>query len=625
MTVTNRPDHILRLVTALVTSLPLAIQAQTSSPVQNLGTAPAQQVSQSLGFDIDQTADWEFEAVRNVGGTWVRADCTWTSVEVQTPNNTSGGYVLPSGCAAVLKSARKWNEEVNMNALYGPPFQRVATLETASSYPKGTSHIRVGTGAHINLETLAEKCFDKESKPLCEVMTAANRQISGRFDYSGTLLTRVDVPGQAIETAAATNIPITQGEALVVNQLLYSPILLPTGAAFQNDRSTLAYVHYAEYLQSQVAAAGLSGAIGLWNEPNWSGGIWLHGQLFYDAPPARYLPTDSVNIGVLMAVAANLPAHITVPFINNFTNKTASGSAFGLNNLYRKYTTAAELKRAFQSESFHPYGNNPEDQMWNLDCIRQKAISGPSNVEKDCALPGGITSANIKDLALFNYLPISEGGLPQSITETGTATGGAANSYRFEDARTRFDLRQFLGYSALGVSPVMFYKISCSHQGYDWVNCSSHEPYKVYKAFKSLMSDIKSISQPPSTRATQCLGPRISSFHGSYPLDTAEIVGSKPNSSPQSSILFFAWQQTYVQTGNWYSMESPAPAAITVNIPENMAVVKVTDLVNLSPVKYYVNGQVMSYEVADNPIEVWLEARAKKGTDATCPGVPIRH
>jgi hypothetical protein len=574
--------------------------APTVTTIESLGTVPASQPASGLGFNIDSQQSWEFQKAQALGSTWVRLDCPWLTTEIQNADNTSGGYTLPSSCVAGLANSKSYGLNPQVNALYGPPSHHISTLNVITPAAIGSYALGVSSSVADSLATLATACFDSQSKPLCEVTLNSGAQLSSRWDYAGTLVTAVDSVSGTISLAAATTVALTASNLLTINQVLYSPILVPTGGAFLTDPSTQAYVNYARYLASQIQAAGISGEVGLYNEPNWAGGLWVHGEDLWDQPsriPAAYLPTDSVNVGVPLAVAATTPI-AGVKFMSNFTNKTGFGAVLG-SSLFEKYTTIGNLQQNIASEAFHPYGNNPEDLFWSPACLSNEAQTNGGKFVSSCALPGGTIGSNIAYALLPNFIPSFNGGIPHSITETGLGQ-------QISDVTPRFDLRQFIGYQALGISPILFYKLSNSGQGYDWVNYSTHEQTQVYSDFLPLMQDIKSIGLPPISPGSDCSTPTVTSYVGYFPLDVAMFVGTKSATDQTNSVLFFTWQRTYVTSGTWYQMASPSSVPVTVAVPAGMTVAKVTDTVTLASVPYSLNAASLTYSVADNPIEILL-------------------
>jgi hypothetical protein len=258
------------------------------------------------------------------------------------------------------------------------------------------------------------------------------------------------------------------------------------------------------------------------------------------------------------------------------------------------------LQNQFGSESFHIYANDPEDYTWNPSCV--KANATPELVRNilsgACTPVGAWGGATISAAVASQNFPNTAGGISHSVTEAGmcrSCTGAT------ETQVTRFDLRLFISIQALGVSPVMFYRMS-EDKDWEWVN-ADHKPYPVYTAFKGLMADIATIAQPSVTSCPPCLVPTVSSYTGDFPLATASFVGAKAGDNA-NSILYYTWQRSY--GANWTTVASPAAVPVSVDIPVGMMVTSVKDMVTSAAVAFAFSGKTLTYQVADNPIEVLL-------------------
>jgi hypothetical protein len=274
-------------------------------------------------------------------------------------------------------------------------------------------------------------------------------------------------------------------------------------------------------------------------------------------------------------------------------------------------TSLPALQTQYGTESFHLYGNNPEDYIWNPSCVAANAA--PSLVGNilagDCTPPGLWTGATIGAVVAANSFPNSNGGLSHSVTETGvcrTCTGVNID----ETQITRFDLRDFLSSQALGLSPVLFYRMSEDSE-WEWVDSSTRKPFPVYTAFRNLMNDMGAVAQMPVANYSACQMPKIESYSGGYPLATASFVGAK-SGYKGNSILYYTWQRTYGST--WATVRSPSLVTVKVVVPTGTAVYSVKDAVTNSHVAYSVSKNVLSYLIADDPIEVWLNPTTSSTT-----------
>ena len=181
-----------------------------------------------------------------------------------------------------------------------------------------------------------------------------------------------------------------------------------------------------------------------------------------------------------------------------------------------------------------------------------------------------------------------------------TRAGGATNTQV-----TRYDLRVFLGYQGLGVTPVVFYRMYGGSDQLDWCTSSSGPTcYPVYTAFVNLMTDISAIAASPVAPYSPCMMPRVSSFTGFYPLATAMFVGSQAGNHA-NSILYYTWQKSYHAT-NWVTLSSPSAVAVSVVVPTGLTVSYVKNTNSGSGVSYTFASGTLTYSVADDPIEVLL-------------------
>jgi hypothetical protein len=121
------------------------------------------------------------------------------------------------------------------------------------------------------------------------------------------------------------------------------------------------------------------------------------------------------------------------------------------------------------------------------------------------------------------------------------------------------------------------------------------------------MQDFKGIAMQPIASANTCGAPTVSSYVGYYPLDVATFVGAKSATDKMNSTLLFTWQQSYVSSGNWYQMSSPAAVPVTLTIPTGMTVSKAINTVTLVPIPFKLTGAALTYDVTDDPVEIFLK------------------
>ena len=597
-----------RIVFSLLLFTPVA-HAQVSTTVENLGYIAAQQAYNGLGFNIDPQVEGEFAAAQAVHSTVIRFDCSWQDVEKQTQNNTSGGYVLPRSCKEAIQYAKQYGQRPQLNALYGPPFQQIALVKPSSDVVTDAYTIPVREVSGAALAQLRESCFDALNHPLCEVLIKSGpQQISRKWDYPGTLITAVKVSTGELTIASATNVALKTTSTLQINQLLYAPILLTQGGPYLTDGSAVAYGKYAHFLATQIAAAGLQGTVGLYNEPDWLGGYWIHGQSLYDKPPVGETEPQAV-----VFTAAGEPVVSGVRYVSNFTNLSGYLSIAHGRGFAEQYLPWSRVKEQVDSEAFHPYGKTPEWHFWSDACVRAQALQQDLvNPETHCALPNTDITSNFKDQRIYMQQPFRQGGVRASITETGI-------DVELKDVTARFELRQYLGYQGLGVTPILFYKICNSNQNFDWVDCSTrpYKPYQQYTDFQMLMADLSTLSELPLTPYGPCSAAKVVAYQGTWPLDTVSMFGLHSKIEKGNSQALYLWQASSA-ANDWYKMTSPPPGMATIAIPSNVVVQKVMDMVTLQSVNFTRSGSTLRVPVADNPIEVLLPFNAAAKGTAVC-------
>jgi hypothetical protein len=577
--------------------------AQAVTAVEVYGSVPALQAYNGLGTNITPSNSWEYAAAQAAHITWGRYDCGWQGVEIQSmPANTSGGYAMPSNCAAGLTSGVTYGVHPMIDAAYGPPYSAIATGTLTSNTSIGATTLTVTVGSGSLSGAVAGQT---------EVLL--NPQWSTKASYPGALVTGIS--GTTLTMASAATHAFTAGAPVTVNLLLYPPVLIPAGhgyKAYQANASVRAYAAYAHYLATQIAAAGLTGQVSIWNEPPWSGDAWDMAPNLYDSPPANgAIEPGSPGLGIeLPLYLANFGSAVSgVPYDNGYPETSGWVGSLFFPNLIPWQQNLFTLKSLFSTESFHPYGNNPEDAFWlNNSCLRAN-LSNFNNIYVNCTPTGAVSGSAEKVAVAAGLVSTAFGGLNHSITETGTCRCNSPAPT--ETQITRFNLRQFLGFQALGVTPIMFYRLY-GDANWEWFQ-NSTTPYPVYTAFKNLMADIGTIANSPVAPYSPCMMPRVSSYGpGSFPLSSVTFVGSQAGNKA-NSLLYYTWQRSY--GSNWNSVASPSAVNVSVVVPPGLTVLFVKNLTTAGAVSYNFSSQTLTYPVTDDPVEVLL-VPASAGTPA---------
>jgi hypothetical protein len=258
------------------------------------------------------------------------------------------------------------------------------------------------------------------------------------------------------------------------------------------------------------------------------------------------------------------------------------------------------------SESFHPYGNNPEDQIWSEPCLQ-------STINNSSATPLYFSVCNLNNASSGNFLKAAQDsliqkrinpnwGLAHNVTETGFSLTAGDSLHA-----ARFVTRQFLGFQAAGVTPIEFYRLyDTSSAELTFTDPTSEAPLPPYTAIAGLMSDIAIIKNAPLTSYSASTLSSVASYSGTYVLDTVHIVGSRTGDSANSEI-FALWQQSETaNTGIWANLAQPEGGTVTVTIPTGSVVSAVVNLDSRAAVTYTTSGQNITFSVSDDPIEVMV-------------------
>lgn len=604
-----------------------SLSAQSTSVI-SFPTINASQAADGLGFQVNGDQDWQFAAIAAAGGTHVRLSCPWASVEQQSapPYNrqASPAYVLNSSCVNSYASAKKYGLHPTVIASYGAPFHQILTVTMPQGAAAGAKSIQVQFSAGAGGDTLANVKFPYDYicplAPGTSVNGANGRctgAISNRYSAPGTLITGVTLND-------ATHATLTLASALRAalpadsTQYMVDEILYPSTASQDpNDPSVVAFSNYVQFLADDMASRGLTGDIEIWNEPPWANDAWDFRPYLYD--PGTY--TGPSLAGANFGFAANImhrtfPAGVTATW--NGTSGNGLYSLLGGNMQAQTGQKLVQPSTTLTKESFHPYGGGygiPEYMLMDPNCLEAAAKSSDiwgKNIfgnGRDCYLPGVPKEANLMqavELDDIAKLVSPSYGIGHSVTETNNV-GPVAG---MQTLQLRSNMRQFLSYQAMGITPIEFFEVwngvNGSDPSYSFVDFdgTTFVPRIGHTALAGLMSNIRSIASAPATTYSASTLPSVSSYSGTYPLMSFNMVGSRSGVSANSA-AFYVWQLSSCGSGRgcWFNITT-APGKATVQIPAAMKVTSVRDTVTLTNVAYTTNGQQISFPVSDNPIEI---------------------
>lgn len=580
-------------------ALPVAYAQVTT--VVNLGSAPASQLANGLGFNLTSGSLQEVQSAAAAGATHGRVQCGWSGVENQTapPSNTHGTpqYTLNTNCATDLTNYATYGLHPTFLAAYGPPFHNILNVVIPAGASTGATSLTLQFSSGVGGDTMANLAayFDN-------ITNISNQIISTNGSYAGTLITGVTPVDSThatvtLASAVTTALPANTTTHYLINEVLYVPAL----TSGITDTSVIAYANYAQFLASKIHAAGLTGEVELWNEPPWAGDPWDNRGDFYDTWPGNQTPGPQGAGFPNFGFAAVLQG-ITPP--SGVTYNWGGTDKSGFNTLPNGQNSNTGVAQnlpptVVNTESFHPYGNNPEDAFTSIPCLKTTLNTYPTlpNSWLTCNLISSSTSnlGYAVQYSLYEQSNNATYGIGHNITETGQVNTGTSDQAH----QARFIMRQFLEAQAAGISPVQFYRLlDSSGQGFGFVN-SSFVPYPAYTAIAGLMSDLSSIKNAAS--GTPSL-PTIASYSGTYPLLTASFPG-KTSSGSANSVLFTLWQMSNT-TGTWTQLAQPTATPVTVTLPVGTVVSRLINLDTRANVSFAQSGQNVTFNVSDDPLEV---------------------
>lgn len=570
-----------------------------------LGIITAAQVVKGLGFNVDPASDWEFSMAAAAGATHVRFQCGWGTLELQTPppqnSVASNRYALQPYCQSAYTSTRKYNLHPTVIAAYGAPYHPILGLTVPEGAPAGATSINVQFASGYGGDTLATLARFYDT-----IIRSDGVQIGASHSYPGVLIVAVNMTGTSqasitLASALISALPANTTTLYTVNEYLYPP----PATSSPSDSSVQRYAEYAEFLAQSIAKAGLTGEVELWNEPPWLDDRWDERANSYDIFPGPFSPGPRnaflPNWGFVGALQGQ-QAPPGVSFLWAGTEKSGANSVLDPQMQVNSGVAFTEPPVSVFSESFHPYGNSPEDGLWIAPCW--SSTTG-NNDFFSCNL-FGLAGGNFSLAAQEDFFQKKRNpafGISHNMTETGFGLtyGDAAH-------QARFIMRQFLGFQAAGVTPIDFYRLyDTSPDQLGFLDTSTRKPLPAYTAIAGFMSDATKIENPPVASYPTSTLPSIVSYSGAFPLDSVHIVGSRSGDKLNSDI-FALWQRSYTTNGaRWATLAQPGNSTATISIPKGYRVSQVTNLDTRNAVSYTTSGQEIRFAISDDPIEVVVE------------------
>lgn len=584
-------------------------QAQSNTKIERMPPVAASRLLNGLGWNVDLHHEWEFQKVRSAHGREVRMQFSWGEVE----SFSTGALALPPAFQKALEWCRIYQLEPLIVAAYGPPAARLAEVTLSSDVPPGATTLPVSGDLGL------------VNPPACHIMKADRTHIvpERRWSYQGALIHAVDAAAHTLTLAAATNVALSAGTKLHINQLRY-----PTAATNNPaDPSLIAYHRYVRFLADQIAAAGLTGRVEIWNEPPWAHDPWDSRGAFYDNDkvPAG-ITRESPNWGILRTLLADtLPAGVRYAWGGSHK----SGSR-GVLFLPAPAATQAQVSASVSSESWHPYGPTPEWHLWEL--VPNNASHGSQSPPATLApLEGASPGSNFKTgrRRAAENLQNLHWTIAQQISETGLPGPD-------QTAKARYVVRYFLAHMAAGpliqLDRVNFYRLAERADGYGMIDSATRQELPPYIALKELMNDLSTLAVAPLNPGTpsaadfapnlhadanpqpqsqknpkqqQILPTAIAPYAGHYPLMTIPIIGRSAITDTRDSCLLICYQRTYADTEKAWSALVPSAVPVQIILPKDTTLQSATDLVTRQaiPISYTPTGaDALSSMTATLPI-----------------------
>lgn len=454
-------------------------------------------------------------------------------------------------------------------------------------------------------------------------------------------------------------------------------VLYPAPASdLPSEPSNVAYANYVSWLAEDMHAEGVRGDIELWNEPPWAGDPWDYRPYLYDysfsgvydraktyesgsvvmegndyyaligttatsgkdpaetpsrwkllgrsLPPNVFVPGPLPLFGADFGFAANImhrsfPAGIT----STWNGTSGSGSSSLLLGKMEKYSgeRLVEPSPTITAESIHPYGGYydvPEDNMWDGACLE---LAAKENKRPQCTLPGmsGGPNAYLEQFASYKRKLVNPRyGLRLEITEINEPLPDKPHVNSLYRQTAKGVVRAFLGWQAIGVTPVEFFALCGDFKeptlGFTRsrsCNSTNTEPpadlvrMPTFNAISGLMADISPISNPPLEAFPSESLPTVISYSGQYPLGVVHMVGSRQGATGNSDVMAIYQMSSCLTTFIcWYSLPDARPSLVTISVPPGKTVTLIRDTVNRAEVKYTKIGQRYTFSVSDTPLEI---------------------
>lgn len=551
------------------------------SLVEYYGAVSAKQLFNGLGFNMSLTTssqEWAVRMAKEAGATTLRWQPAWDYVE-----NMQGTLALTQNDIDSLHLCVKYDIKPILVAAYGSPRSELLTVTLSAAAAAGTYTLSVSE----NVSSVTPlKCFIKNQN---------GSDITDNHAYYGSMIDTVDTAAKTITLASKTNSPLPAGSKLVINQLRYAPIF----STDPNDSSVAAYCRYVRFLAQQITDNGLSGQVELWNEPVWMNDRWDAGPLYFDRTTSPNYNPHNIDVNDLSPRHKGILFNLMngAPLPDGVTLNNGATHISGFNTVMQWIPTSNQIAGRVVTESFHPYGRNPEDFAWYND---QHPYVAPQGITE-----GGNLKWYMEEIDALNE---TDAVIPYpSITETGLNSSN-------QTLQSKFLMRQFLLAHSLGFKFVNIYAFGESEGSYSVVDPATQAPRAAYNSLKDLVANRLAPLSGNTVVQTADYLPRIASYSGTWPLAVVPVLGSG------ASIILCAWQRTY---GDFTGSTPPqaTPEQVTIQMMDGSKVSAMWDTVTLQPVAWTQSGNTITFPVSDNPVAAEI-AIAVPITNQTVQSIP---
>lgn len=522
-----------------------APQRIVSYPARPLATA-------QLGYNIG-TVDDAHVALGITGGASIfRTQFSWDLAE----DYATGNLVLQSSWSTFLASCAARGAKPLIVAAFGPPRQTIGTLTVSGTVASGSP---AGTSIPVNSYgfTIQPRSTD----------------FAGGLFFGGGLTANASYYGDPIDTAAsnaitlgaALAVTLNPGDTISVQRLRYQ---MPLS---DSDPSNAAFVRYVTWIAQQIAAAGCTGWVDVWNEFIWGHDMWSHPQDFYDIAPGWITTSNRMKAVLQQLQAASLPNGVRL--VNGVSDKSGN-NAIAVQNIPGSN---------FTHDSIHPYGDNPEQQGW--DYYATNGGQWESLIPID-------SGGNFPAIDYTDQTRAGQSWPGLMVTESGLSTASDVQ-------QARWNARKLLSDWGMGAPTIIFQLDGGSGDTVGYSVAPGSVARQSYTVNQRIMAVLGRLG---STRLNAALPDVIGWPTDSCPLMAVRIKGDTPGNS-----VLFTWQRTWVNAngGLWPTIASPPAQSASIYVPASITVAECFDVITGSVVTPSgPTSNVLTVPVTDNPVAI---------------------